>query len=194
MNETTYTISKHAKERYAARILNKDNNNEIQSFIVQNEDKMLTDITKMITYGELIFSGKQSTRDNKSNTVHVYLNGCWIVLVDAFTDNVITLYKVDLGCGDDFNTEYVTRMLEQINKAKDEVSSVQLKNINETNMYREMIEQNISQINEYKKFIKNLEALNDSYKQIIDNNTVHISQANKEVAQLVNKLIGKKEF
>ena len=194
MSDTTYTISKHAKERYASRILNKDNNNEIQTFIVQNEDKILTDITKMITFGELIYTGKQSTKDNKSNTVHVYLNGCWIVLTDAFTNNVITLYKVDLGCGDDFNTEYITRMLEKINAAKYELSDVQLKNINEANMYREMIDQNVAQINEYKSFIKNLESLNEGYKQIIDNNTVKISQTNREVANLVNTLIGKKEF
>ena len=194
MSDITYTISKHCKERYAERILGRDNNNEIQSFIVQNEDKILNDITKMITYGELIFSGKQSTKNDKSNTVHVYIQGCWIVLVDAFTNNVITLYKVDLGCGDEFNTEYVTLMLERINNAKTELSATQLKNINEANMYREMIDQNTSQINEYKNFIKNLEALNEGYKQIIDNNTVRISQANREVANIVNVLIGKKEF
>ena len=194
MSDIIYTISKHAKERYVERLLGKDNNNEIQSFIVQNEDKILNDITKMITYGELIFSGKQSTRNDKSNTVHVYLQGCWIVLVDAFTNNVITLYKVDLGCGDKLNTEYITLMLERINNAKTELSATQLKNINEANMYREMIDQNVEQINEYKNFIKNLESLNEGYKQIIDNNTVRISQANREVANIVNALIGKKEF
>lgn len=194
MSDPTYKITKHAKERYVERILNKDNNNEIQTFIVQNEEKILNDITKMITYGELIYTGKQATKDNKSNTVNVYLNGCWIVLVDAFTNNVITLYKVDLWCGDEFNEEYIRRMLEKINEAKTNLSNVKDSSTEEANVYREMIAQNIAQINEYKTFIKNLESLNESYKQIIDNNTVSVGQANRRVADLVNNLIGKKEF
>lgn len=194
MSDTTYTISKHACERYAMRILNRETNNEIQTYIALNSEKIHTDIEKMITYGQLIYTGKQHTKDNKTNTIQVYLNGCWIVLVDANTNNVITLYKVDLGCGDEFNTEYINRMMRKIDDAKVSLGEAQLDYTQEVNEYREIISQNTSQINEYKTFIKNLESANEAYKELIDSNVVKINMASKEVAELVNSLIGKKEF
>lgn len=194
MSDTTYTISKHCKERYASRILNRETVNEIQTYIAMNDEKIHTDIVKMITYGNLIYTGKQTTKDNKTHSVQVFVNGCWIVLVDANTNNVITLYKIDLGCGDDFNTEYINRMLKKIDDAKISMGEVQLDYTLESNKYREIITSNTDQINEYKTFIKNLEAANEAYKELIENNTVKISQANKNVAELVNTLIGKKEF
>ena len=194
MSDTTYTISKHAKERYASRILNRETNNEIQTYVATNEEKIHTDILKMITYGQLIYTGKQTTRDNKTNTVQVYLNGCWIVLVDANTNNVITLYKVDLGCGDDFNTDYINRMMKKIDDAKVTMGEVQLDYTLESNQYRDLIAQNTAQINEYRTFIKNLEAANEAYKELIENNTVKIAMVSKNVTELVNQLIGKKEF
>lgn len=194
MSEVTYTISKHAKERYASRILNKETNNEIQTYIAMNDEKIHTDIVKMITYGSLIYTGKQTTKDNKTHAVQVFVNGCWIVLVDANINNVITLYKIDLGCGDDFNLDYINRMLKKIDDAKITMGEVQLDYTLEANKYREIISSNTDQINEYKTFIKNLEAANEAYKELIENNTVKIAQANKNVAELVNTLIGKKEF
>ena len=192
--EMSFTVSKHAKERYAERIMNKEDLWDINYFVNQNEEKIIKDITKMLEYGEVIYSGKQKDNKGRENMVDVYRKDCWILLVDKCTKNVITLYKVDLGCGDDFNVEYVTRMVEKIHTSMDNVSKVQMDVLNESNMYREMIAQNNDQIVEYRTYIKNLEALNESYKQIIDNNVVKNNQANKELAEHVNTLIGKKEF
>ena len=58
--DTTYTVSKHAKERYTERIMEKATSNEINTFLVQNEDKIINNINKMIQYGELIYTGKQT--------------------------------------------------------------------------------------------------------------------------------------
>lgn len=192
--DMSFTVSKHAKERYAERIMNKEDLWDINYFVNQNEEKIIKDITKMLEYGEVIYSGKQKDNKGRENIVDVYRKDCWILLVDKCTKNVITLYKVDLGCGDDFNVEYVTRMVEKIHTAMDNVSKVQMEVLNESNMYREMIAKNNEQIAEYRTYIKNLEVLNESYKQIIDNNVVKNSQANKELAEHVNTLIGKKEF
>ena len=61
-------------------------------------------------------------------------------------------------------------------------------------MYKEMIDDAQAQINEYKSMIKNLEEMSAGYQSIIDNNRVKVSQANMEVANVVNTLIGKREF
>ena len=80
------------------------------------------------------------------------------------------------------------------NDVKTNYSSAQLQVVEENNMYRQMIDDAASQIREYKGFIKNLEELCTSYQNIIDNNFVKVSQADREVADAVNQLIGKKEF
>ena len=192
--DITYTVSKHAKERYAERIMERATNNEIQTFVVQNEEKIIGDINKMIQYGELIYTGKQAQKDGRTYNVEVYLNGLWVVITDIKSKNVITLYKIDLGVDEEFNQEYVNRMMNKFNAAKENLEHVTLEVEKENDSYKTIIEQNVSLINEYKGYIKNLEELNTGYKTIIDNNTVKIKMADREVADVLNKLIGKKEF
>lgn len=189
-----YNISKHAKERYAERIMGKESDIDVNRFVSLNEEKIKTDINKLIKYGECIFTGKQSQKDNKGNVVDVFLKDCWIVLADSRAKNVITLYKIDLGLGDEFNKLYVSKMMEKLNTYKEELNNVQQLVKEESNTYREMIADAETQIKEYKTMIKNLEELCVAYKAVIDNNIVKVAQANKEVTDTLNTMIGKKEF
>ena len=190
----TYTVSKHAKERYTERIMDKTTANEINTFLVQNDDKIVNDINKMIQYGELIYTGKQTQKDSRNYNVEVYLNGLWVIIVDVKSKNVITLYRIDLGVDDDFNHEYVRRMMDKFNAAKENVELVTYEVEHENDSYESLIRQNTDTINEYKSYIKNLEELNTGYKTIIDNNNVKIRMADREAVEVLNKLIGKKEF
>lgn len=189
-----YNISNHALTRYAERIMGRDNNYDINRFIIDNKEKIQTDINKLICYGEVIFSGKQSKKDNKGSVVDVYLNGCWVILVDNHSKNVVTLYKIDLGLDDDFNKTYIAKMIEKLNTYKEVYEETKQKVEFESNMYKEMIADAESQIKEYKTMINNLEELCSGYKIIIDNNNVKILQANKDIIDTVNTLINKKEF
>lgn len=188
-----YNISAHAKTRYAERIMGKEDT-DVNRFVLLNEEKIKTDINKLIQYGELIFSGRQTQKDGKSNVIDVYLNGCWIVLVDNRIRNVITLYKIDLGLDDEFNKAYISKMMEKLNANKEVLESVQQQVQTESNTYREMINDAETQIKEYRSMIKNLEELCAGYKTIIDNNVVKVAQANKDVVEVLNTLIGKREF
>lgn len=194
MEVIEYTISKHAKERYAERIMGKDSTYDVNHFIVTNEDKIKTDINKFINYGELIFSGKQFQKDGKGSIVDVYLKDCWVVLADCRTKNVITIFKIDLGLDDEFNKSYVSKMMEKLNGCKKVLESVQQKVQIESDTYKEMINEAEAQIKEYKTMIKNLEELCTAYRMVIDNNIVKMAQANRDVVDVLNTLIGKKEF
>lgn len=193
-NMIEYKISNHVKTRYAERIMGKDNKNDVNRFIAENDLKIKQDIHKMIKYGELIYQGKQSQKDGKGNVLNVYLKDLWVVLVDSKSEVVVTLYKVDLGLDDEFNKTYISKMMDKINESKRELENIQLEVLKESNMYREMIDDAEAQINECKAMIKNLENLRDSYKCVIENNNVKVSQANRDVADCVNSLIGKREF
>lgn len=98
-----YKISNHAEERYASRIMEKETNGDIKVYVRQNKDKIAEDISKMITYGELIYEGLPRANYGKRK-VKVYLRDSWVVIVDALTDNVVTLYNVDLRVEKEFTT------------------------------------------------------------------------------------------
>lgn len=193
-NVITYSISKHASERYAERIMGKEDNLDVNRFITLNEEKIKTDINKLINYGELIYQGKQTQKDGKSNMIDVYLKDCWVVLADSRTKNVITLYKIDLGFDEEFNKLYISKMMEKLNAYKEVSENTKQQVQTESNTYREMIADAEIQIKEYRTMIKNLEELCGGYKAIIDNNCVKIAQANKDVADVINTMIGKKTF
>lgn len=191
---TNYLISKHAQERYAERIMGKDEKIDVNRFILDNKDKIRTDVNKMIDYGELIYRGKSVSKNSKNSVLDVYLKDCWVVLADKGSELVVTLFKIDLELGDEFNKEYISKMMEKLVSAKERLEEVKLEVLNESNMYSEMISDAETQIKEYKSMIKNLEELCGGYKTIIDNNHVRETQANRDVADIVNSFIGKKEF
>lgn len=193
-NVITYNISKHASERYAERIMGKEDNLDINRFITLNEEKIKTDINKLIRYGELIYQGRQTQKEGKGNVIDVYLKDCWVVLADSRSKNVITLYKVDFGLDEEFNKIYVSKMMEKLNTYKEALERTKTQVGIETITYREMIADAEAQIKEYRTMIKNLEELCIGYKTIVDNNNVKVAQANKDVADVVNALIGKREF
>lgn len=192
-NMIEYTLSMHCKQRYAERIMGRDNTDAAR-YVALNEEKIKTDINKLVNYGELIFTGKTSHKDGKSNVVDVYLKDTWVVLVDTKSKVVITLYKIDLGLDEEFNKSYVSKMVGKLNQNKEALNTVQQQVQEESNTYREMISNAEAQIKEYKSMIKNLEELCSGYKTIIDNNHVKVSQANRDVADVINKLVNKKEF
>lgn len=194
MDELEYTISDHAQQRYAERIMGKDDNCDAKQFIINNKDKIQKDINKMIHHGQKIFTGKPPQKGNQSNLVDVYLKDTWIVLVGESSKNVVTLYKIDLGLGDEFNRSYVSKMIDKLNKSKEELEVVRLRVQTESDMYREMIEDFEAQIKEYKGMIKNLEELCSGYKSVIHGNCIQVSQAEREVADVINTLVNKKEF
>ena len=192
-NIKSYKISRHAQERFAERIMGKDTKYDVNHFIINNEDKIKTDINKMITYGQLIYTGK-SQKSGKGKLVDVYLKDLWIVLVDEPSNNVVTLYKVDLGLDDEFNKTYTAKMIERLNEDKANLEDVKLQVQTETDMYKELIEESTAQINEYKAMIKNLEELCSGYQMVIDNNSVKVAQANRKVADTINTFVNKTEF
>lgn len=192
-NVITYNISAHAKTRYAERIMGKEDI-DVNRFVTLNEDKIKTDINKLISFGQLIFSGKQSQKDSKGNVIDVYLKDCWVVLVDNRSKNVVTLYKIDLGFDEEFNKLYVSKMMEKLNTYKEVLENTKQQVQVESNTYKEMINDAETQIKEYRTMIKNLEELCVGYRAIVDNNNVRVAQANKDVVDVLNTLIGKKEF
>ena len=187
------TISKHAKQRYAERIMDKDELVEVNIFIARNEEKINNDILKMIEYGEIIYEGESLNLNNKRNTL-VCLSGTWVLILDAQSYNVITLYKIDLGLEEAFNKEYVSRMVEKINDEKKTLEEIDKQLNEEKSIYNKNIVENEIAIKEYTKIIESLKEQNDNYRSIINSLKTNHNIADKKVKDIVANLIGKRTF
>lgn len=194
MNLDTLKISTHAKERYAARIMDRESRIEINSFIVEHEDKIKNDIKKMIEYGELLYSGKPTSDIYERKPVDIYQNGLWIVIVDQNKNNVITLYSIDLGVGDEMNRQYVGKLLDKLAVAKTNLEAVKAEIDSQSNDYKDIITQNEAIIAENRRVTKLLEEQNQSYRGVIDGLQAKVAMADRDVRDIVAVMIGKKVF
>ena len=179
-----YTLTKHVKERYAERIMNRDEETDVNRFIITHADKIEKDIEKMIEYGEVIYEGKAVKEYNK-NPVKYILNGHWIVVVDTKASTVITIFKIDLGAGEEFNESYIDKMLEKINtarqKADEKVEEIQ----NLTITYSSLITENEEKIKELQQLIKSLHSQNENLKELIQEQKTNLEIAEQEIREIV---------
>ena len=186
-------ISAHCAERYAERIMDKNERSDVAVFVAQHKQKIKEDIFKMIEYGTLLYSGKSVSEFNKQN-VDIFLNGTWVIIVDIAKCNVVTLYSIDLGLGNDFNQEYINKLMQKLNAAKEEYETVCAGITTQLNTYGTIIRENLEQINEYKQIINTLQKQNQAYTDVIESLEVDKIVAEKEVRDIIATMIGKKIF
>ena len=189
------TISQHAKERYAERIKDINDRSTIAVYVVQNEEKITNDISKMIEYGELLYSGKNITNqsNNKLETfISVYLNGLWIIIVDKNKNQVITLYPIDLGIDDELNHIFVDKLKDKIKKATEYYEETKNTVTTQIQDLRAQIVENEATILNYRKIIKGLEDYNETSKELISKMNIQVDVAENGIRELIAKLIGKK--
>lgn len=193
-NLETLKFSNHAMQRYAERIMDKENKLEVNMYIQEHEDKIKTDITKMIQYGELLYSGKPTSDIYERRPVDIYQNGLWIIIVDIGRNNVVTLYSIDLGVGDEMNNLYVKKLTDKLNAAKQNLVEVKEEIDMQADTYRDVIAQNEALIAEHRKDIKDLEKFNENYRGVIEGLNTRVNAAEREVRDVVAQMIGKKIF
>ena len=194
MNIENLTFTKHARERYAERIMHRDNIRDINVFVAENTEKIEKDIKNMVLYGEEIYTGKPSFNNPKQHNCIYILNDLWIVVIDAYDDKVITLYRIDLGAGEDFDIAFKRRLLDKINEAKKIAEETKSQIEAESDQYMAIIKDNTEMIAELRKKIKNLESINEAYSSTIEAANKRKSMAEDDVKYYVATLVGRKIF
>lgn len=194
MNIENLTFTKHARERYAERIMHRDNIRDINVFVAENTEKIEKDIKNMVLYGEEIYAGKPSFNNPKQHNCIYILNDLWIVVIDAYDDKVITLYRIDLGAGEDFDIAFKRRLLDKINEAKKIAEETKSQIEAESDQYMAIIKDNTEMIAELRKKIKNLESINEAYSSTIEAANKRKSMAEDDVKYYVATLVGRKIF
>ena len=180
-----YSLTQHARERYAERIMGKIDKMEVQKFIAEHEDKIYEDIEKMIEYGEVIYEGQQ-VRTKDIRPASYILRNDWLVVVNPQNKTVVTLYKIDLGAGAEINQMYISTMRDKLESAKKEVAEKveALKII--TDSYADGIKENEEMIKDYKAKIKSLEEQNECLNRLIREETTNIAIAEENIRDIIS--------
>lgn len=192
-NEEKFKISKHCQERYVERVVGKYDKLEINTYIAKHEDKIRTDIGKMLTYGDKIYKGKALgglARNKEENTI--ILSGSWVIIYSEPKDLVVTMYKIDLGLGEEFNKEYVQKVLARVKKVEERLQKVGQVNDEERRDLENEIAQYDDRIEQYSSLIKDMQAHRDALKQELETMSCKDKELEMERVELISKLIGKK--
>lgn len=193
-----FVITQHCKERYAERIMNKEEKSDIAVYVAQNQEKIETDINKMLEFGELIYVGFIRDRSDEAlrekKEVRVYICGTWVLLTDKTDQKVITLYKIDLNIGEDFNKQYVSAKKNLIDEARHHLEEVTEEYNEYKQQYRDIIQECESKIAEYKNAIAKLNTQKQSYQTLIDTGDLNVKEASEKVRMQIMELVCKKEF
>lgn len=198
MENIEYIITNHAKERYTERIMGKTDKAAINQFIINHEDKIINDITKMINYGTLLYSGKSfaesKTLSNVSEPIDVYNNGLWVIFVNNKTKAVITLYKISLGAGEELDKLFVENLSKIIREKTDIWNESKQKGQDAIDLLHDDIETKLAEISEYKSRIKILEEVIEGLRgeAVAINKGIELNE--KAVRDQVMTLIGKRYF
>lgn len=185
------SVSQHCKERYAERFKDKSDKTDIASYVAMNSDRIESAISKIIKYGKLVYTGKLR-RDKKMTSV--YVSDVWILLVDTDSNTAITIYRVDLGLGDDFDRQFINGHLNHINELSIDLESSIGEIDSEISTYKNMVEDLKDELSEYKSKTKNLETIISSYNEYIIGLEAKKSIADDKIKDIVNKIIGKPRF
>lgn len=186
---TNYEVTNHAKERYAERIMGRDTIADTRVFVKEHNQDIVDWINKLVNYGTLLYTGAIGDHP----ITKAYLKDYWCILVDAKINRVITLYKIDLG-DDEVNEIFLSKMLQKIEDAKEDIIKTQQKTEEEVSEYQNLIATNEADIQQLKNKIKSLETINEGYKLIIKGAKEEIDAASYKVRTLVEQLIAKRNF
>ncbi len=183
-------FTEHVLERYVERTMNKSGN-EIKQFLAQNEEQVKEQLLKLYQYSEPFWFGK--IKDHNSAYFRINKNG-WVLIIDKNTTKLITIYKVDLGLGEEFNKQYISEMKKFVENASQEIE-------NDKTLYNDTITGAKETIEDLKKQNNLLQAQinnnNDTIKLLENENKVIADKINIEEQQLKSKMekfIGAKIF
>lgn len=184
-----YMITAHACERFAERMMNRDNATDIRAFINEHKADIEDRINKLICYGDLIYVG-----DIKGHSKNeYYYKDEWVVITDPKDRKVITLYKLDLG-DDEVTSLFASKTLGRIKEEQAALQAITSNANEQKSAYQETIASNEREIAFYKQTIKHLEETNDGLKTLVKNVNTEVEKQNKKIEDLVTLLVQGRKF
>jgi F0F1-type ATP synthase membrane subunit b/b' len=192
MRESDFTISEHAKERYAQRVKGVDDDkNQTAQYIAQNKEAIEKHLQKMLSYSEVIYTGMTlNKRTNIEQQFNLRVNGNWLLLTSE-DNTLITFFKKEFGFDDEsFNKIYMNKLLVAIDERNRELQDVETEVMRE----KELLDQNLADVDNkittMKRELRRLEALRAGYSETKNSIVAKVNFSRKELEDYINSVIG----
>jgi hypothetical protein len=187
-------VSKHCQERYAERIMGRDEKLSINTYIAQNEDKISERVNKMYEYGTKIYEGK--TKED-GNFVHIFFSNPWVLLTDRKEEIAITLYKIEAVKEEteqdaELNSLFIRTRIDKLNALDNEITELKNENESEVKKFRDEMDENKSKIREYEDLIVALRKRNEGLQDVINYGDARLLEAESRYRDLIEELVGVK--
>lgn len=117
----------------------------------------------------------------------------WVVLVDPKNNNVITLYKIDLG-DDEVSDLFASKILQRINEDKKVLEDVRKEYEQTINSYKDIIEQYKNDIEHYKRLINIAESNVKTFETLTKTSNSDVLKAQKQLNDDIETLIARRQF
>lgn len=184
------TFSQHVLERYTERIYGKTGL-EMKQFIATNDEQIKKEILKLYEYSELFWYGK--IKDHNFTYFMINRDG-WLIIIDKNKTHLITIYRVDLELGNEFNKQYIEKMKDYVENELNEIEEAK-------NKYDDFIKENDTKTEMLKSEIKTLrqeiQHKENEMKLLEDEKKIELESINlkeKQLNQKIEKFIGAKIY
>lgn len=187
-------VSKHCAERFAERIMKRDEKLSVNTYIAQNENLINERVNKMYEYGEKIYEGR--TRED-SNFVHIFLNMPWVLLTDRKEEVAITLFKIEAVSEDspddeELNRLFVTTRVDKLKSIKKSLDAAKEEQMRESADYLQEISDNKERIKEMESIIVSLKKRNEGLQQSIDYGNARFLDLEEKYRHTIEEMVGAK--
>lgn len=184
-------FTKHVLERYVERTKGYTDQLEIKQYLVTHEEVVKERIMKLFESSDLMYTGK--LREFNSAEIYINKNG-WVFPLDKKNNKLITVYKVDLHLGEEFNSEYTSRMMTAILAIKNEFESMQFDIMEQTEEIKKSNEELKTKIALHKNIIRTLEEEQKNNNDRITINNKKLGDKENELQMKLEDFICKKIF
>lgn len=182
-------------ERYAERVRGHDDKASITEYIANNEDKIKSDIQKMVEYGEEVYFGPGRESDRaKRHKIRLIIKDAWFLLLNE-DGAVMTLYKKDFGIEDeDFNKQYAKKVIDEFARLKQEIEEAEIKAEDSLEQLNSKIDIEEDAIKSYRNAIKQREERLFGLKKERDAINIETTSTKDALRRFVNGILGKRVF
>lgn len=183
-------FTNHILERFVERTMNKTGT-EVKQFLAQNEEQIKQKILKLYEYSEMFWYGKIKEHDF---TYFLINRDGWIIIIDKDRKTLITIYKVDLGLGTEFNKQYIQEIKSYVERELATIQDHKLVLQGDIVSTNAAIDSMKDEIKNLKSQIAIFENQIKTWEQEIQNETDSINLEERQLQQKIEKFIGAKIF
>lgn len=174
----------HCLERYHERVRKKNT-----PYTNDLRDRYSKELNELYEHSQKIYTGIVGRNSSKPVDVYVNKHG-WVILSNDKEQNLITVYKIDLGIDNDsLNEQYITESLDKIERlslAKDRAITHAAENKQE---YETKISTAKTLIDEQRKIIEGLQTEINGYEKLIQASSTGVLRAERDLRDAIENYI-----